>query len=411
MNTQTKPVLSLKEFVPLTALMISLVALSTDAMLPVLDQIGLDLNVRSANDQQFIISALFLGLGVGQMIYGPLSDSTGRRPAIFSGYVIFVIGSIISAVSTNLEIMLVGRVMQGVGAAGPRIVCIALVRDQYEGREMARIMSFVMGVFILVPAMAPAIGQGIYMFFGWREIFVAFLLIAIVAWGWFTVRQPETLPAEKRVRFSVFVIWAGIKETCGSRVAFGYTLISGCIFGSLVGYLSSAQQMFGVIYSITDMFPLYFAVLALSVGLSSVINSHLVIKLGMRLLSSYALIMFSVTSATFFLYATYVGGTPALWINMTYFIIAFLCFGLLFGNLNALAMEPLGHIAGIGAAVIGSLATLISTPLGALIGMMFDGTVLPLVGGFTVLGIVAIALMHWTERGRPGELAVENSNP
>jgi len=391
------------------ALMISLVALSIDAMLPALSHIGVDLGVEAKNDQQLIISALFLGLGVAQMVYGPLSDSIGRKPAIYCGYVIFVIGCIISIVSTNFEIMLVGRVLQGVGAAGPRIVCVALVRDQYEGREMARIMSFVMGVFILVPAMAPAIGQGIMMISGWRAIFLSFLAIAIIAWGWFALRQPETLAPEQRVQFSFFNILSGITETCRNRIAFGYTIIAGFIFAALVGYLSSAQQMFSVIYDITDMFPLYFAVLALSVGLSSVINGRLVMKFGMRMLSAYALIGLTFLSSTFFLYAVTVEGTPTLWLNMAYFIAVFLCFGLLFGNLNALAMEPLGHIAGIGAAVVGSLSTLISALLGALIGQMFDGTVLPLVGGFALLAAMALALMHWIEQGRRRQLAMENS--
>lgn len=400
MNTQTKPALSLAEFVPLMALMISLVALSIDAMLPALDIIGLDLGVTAGNDQQLIISSLFLGLGVGQMIFGPLSDSIGRKPAIYIGYVIFVIGCVISIVSTNLEIMLLGRVLQGVGAAGPRIVCVALVRDQYEGREMARIMSFVMGVFILVPAMAPAIGLGIIMISGWRAIFVSFLLVAVVACGWFALRQSETLPPQKRRTFSLFVIWAGVRETCGNRISFGYTIIAGFIFSALIGYLSSAQQMFSVIFGITNLFPLYFAVLALAVGLSSVINGRLVMRFGMRLLSSYALVSLCVLSVMFFLYAINVDGTPDLWISMAYFIAAFLCFGLLFGNLNALAMEPLGHIAGIGAAVIGSLSTLVSAFLGAMIGYMFDGTVLPLVVSFALLGAMAMALMNWTERGR-----------
>lgn len=405
-NIQTKPTLSLAEFVPLMALMISLVALSIDAMLPALTLMGKDLGVGAVNDQQLIISALFLGLGVAQMIFGPLSDSIGRKPAIYGGYVIFVIGCLISILSTNFEIMLVGRVLQGIGAAGPRIVCVALVRDQYEGREMARIMSFVMGVFILVPAVAPALGQGIIMLSGWRAIFVSFLLIAFIAWGWFAIRQPETLAPERRATFSFFVIWSGVQETCRNRISLGYTLIAGCIFGTLVGYLSSAQQMFATIYAITDLFPLYFAVLALAVGLSSIINGRLVIKFGMRLLSHFALVSLTVLSGVFFLYTMSVGGTPGLWMNMAYFISAFLCFGLLFGNLNALAMEPLGHIAGIGAAVVGSFSTLISAPLGAFIGQLFDGTVQPLVGGFALLAALSLALMYWTERGRQDDLAV-----
>jgi len=408
-NTQCKPAISVGEFVPLMAIMISLVALSTDAMLPALPDIGSDLGVAASNDQQLVISALFLGLGVAQLIYGPLSDSIGRKPAIYGGYVIFVIGCVMSIVSTSFEIMLVGRVLQGVGAAGPRIVCVALVRDQYEGRDMARIMSFIMSVFILVPAVAPAIGQGVIGLSHWRMIFVVFLLLAFVSWLWFAIRQPETLPPDHRVKFSVSVIWSGVKEACRNRVALGYTLVAGLIFGALIGYLASAQQMFAVIYGITDLFPLYFAVLALAIGVSSVINGRLVMKFGMRLLSSYSLGLLTALSMAYFLYARSVGGAPDLGLNMIYFVAVFLCFGLLFGNLNALAMEPLGHIAGVGAAVVGSLSTLISVPLGTLIGQAFDGTILPLVGGFSLLGMMALGLMRWTEQGRRRELATESS--
>ena len=329
MNTQTKPTLTLGEFVPLMALMISLVALSIDAMLPALPNIGHDLGVEAANDQQLVISALFLGFGMAQLVFGPLSDSIGRKPAIHGGYIIFVIGCLMSIYATTFEIMLVGRVLQGVGAAGPRIVCVALVRDQYDGREMARIMSFVMGVFILVPALAPAMGQGVIMLVNWRAIFVVFLVLAFVAWAWFTKRQPETLPPERRVGFSIYVIWSGVKETFSHRIALGYILVSGLIFGALVGYLSSAQQMFSAIYQITELFPAYFAVLALALGLASVINGRLVMKFGMRLLSSYAVMVLTVLSVIFFGYAVFMGGVPPLSLNMAYFIAAFMCFGML----------------------------------------------------------------------------------
>jgi DHA1 family bicyclomycin/chloramphenicol resistance-like MFS transporter len=393
------PSLSRGEFIPLVALMVSLIALSIDAMLPALPRIGSDLNVESANDQQLVVSALFLGFGVGQIFFGPLSDSIGRKRAIYLGYVAFVIGCILSIFSTNFEMMLVGRVLQGVGGASPRIVSIALVRDQYEGREMARIMSFIMGVFILVPALAPAVGQGIALLLDWRGIFVVFLLLASVSWIWFALRQPETLPKSRRVGFSIAIVWAGVRETCGNRIALGYTLVTGLIFAAFVAYLSSAQQMFSAIYGVTDLFPLYFSVLALTIGLSTFVNALLVVNWGMRLLSSYALGTLTIVSLAYFLFAAFTGGAPDFWINMAYFAIVFFAIGMLFGNLNALAMEPLGHIAGVGAAVVGSISTLISVALGAIVGLMFDGTVLPLVGGFALYGALAVIIMYWTEHG------------
>lgn len=391
--------------------MTALIALSIDAMLPALPSIGRDLGAETENDQQLVVSALFFGFAFAQMIFGPLSDSIGRKRSIYMGYGIFLIGCLMSILSTNFDIMLAGRVLQGVGAAGPRIVCLALLRDQYEGREMARIMSFVMAVFILVPALAPALGHGIIMISHWRAIFVVMLILAIASWTWFAVRQPETLPPENRVRFSLKKIWSGVTETCRNRISFGYTLMTGLIFGAFIGYLTTAQQIFSTIYGITDMFPLYFGSLALAIGFSSIINARLVMKVGMRPLLSYSLKAMTVISLLFYGYAVFVDGTPELWLSMGYFGISFLGIGLLFGNFNALAMEPLGHIAGVGAAVVGSLSTLISTLLGWYIGQMFDGTLLPLVGGFALLGTLSMATMWWTEAGRTPELSIENAAP
>ncbi|MCK5621972.1 MAG: MFS transporter, partial [Alphaproteobacteria bacterium] len=205
------------EFVARTALMISLVALSIDAMLPALQEIGADLGVQRDNNAQLAISALFLGLAVGQMIYGPISDSTGRKPPIYFGFALFILGCLLSATATSFPIMLAGRFLQGLGAAGPRIVMIALVRDQYAGRAMARIMSLVMAVFILVPALAPGIGQGILLVAHWRAIFVVFLALALVSLVWFALRQPETLTAGLRAPFSVLRIARAIHETCTHR--------------------------------------------------------------------------------------------------------------------------------------------------------------------------------------------------
>jgi len=401
--TISRSQLSQGEFIPLIAVMISLIALSIDAMLPALAVMGEELGVEGANDQQLIVTALFLGLGVSQMFFGPLSDSIGRKKAIYGGYVIFIIGCAMCIMATTFEVMIAGRVLQGVGAASPRIVSMALVRDLFKGREMARIMSFIMTVFILVPAVAPMIGQGIIIYFDWRAIFVVFLILAFVSWAWFTVRQPETLPPEKRVPFSVFVIWTGIKMTCSLRIALGYTLAAGCIMSSFVGFLSSAPQIFTELFGITEQFPLYFAVLALSFGISSIINGKLVVKLGMQLLSSYAIKILTSVSFLYLIYMATTGGVLTLPLVMIYFIVTFMCVGLLFGNFNALAMEPLGHIAGVGAAVVGSLSTLISVALGGFIGYLFNGTVVPLISGFAILGVVTLSLIVWAERGRIAE--------
>jgi DHA1 family bicyclomycin/chloramphenicol resistance-like MFS transporter len=388
------------EFVTLTALVISLVALSIDIMLPALQQIAGDLGAPRANDSQLILSALFAGLAAGQIVYGPLSDSIGRKPAIHAGLLLFIIGCLMSILATNFTVMLAGRVLQGLGAAGPRSVIVALVRDQYEGRAMARIMSLVMAVFIMVPALAPGIGQIILMVAHWRSIFGFLLAVAVISLIWFALRQPETLAPERRVEFSPSRIAQAVRETCGNRVAFGYTVTSGLIFGAFVGYLNSAQQIFQIKYGLGELFPLYFAVLALSIGGASLVNGRLVMRHGMRRLSAWALGLLTGLSLAFLVPAILADGAPPLWALMTYLVVAFFCIGMLFANFSALAMEPLGHIAGVGAAVVGSLTTVISLILGTIIGQAYDGTVLPLVAGFALLGLVSIAVMRWTESGR-----------
>ncbi len=380
--------------------MISLVALSIDAMLPALQEIGRDLAVQRSNDAQLVVSALFLGLAVGTMVYGPISDSTGRKPAIYAGFALFILGCLLSVAATSFPVMLAGRFLQGLGAAGPRIVAIALVRDHYAGRGMASIMSMVMGVFILVPVLAPAMGQGILMVADWRAIFGMLLALALIALLWFALRQPETLKAERRTPFSVLRIGRAIRETCANRTALGYTIAAGLAFGALVGYLTSAPQVLQIQYGLGARFPLYFAVLALAIGGASWANSRLVMRFGMRRLSGLAVTTLSALSLAFFAIAWMAAGHPPLMAMMAYLMAAFFCMGILFGNFNALAMEPLGHIAGVAASVIGSLTTFISLSLGTVIGQAYDGTVLPLVGGFAALAIASVAVMRWAEGGR-----------
>ena len=395
-----RPALRPAEFVPLIALLMSLVALAIDAMLPALPAIGRDLGAPRPNDVQFVITSLFLGLGLGQMLFGPLSDRIGRKPAIHAGLVLFMAGCLVSIFAPTFEVMIAGRVLQGIGVAGPRIVTMALVRDQYEGRQMARLMSFAMAVFILVPTVAPALGQGILWLGGWRAIFTTFFAIAAVAFAWFTLRQPETLPAERRRPFSVGAIGRAVGEILGIRAALGYTFATGFVFAPFVAYLSSAQQIFQEAYRTGALFPVYFGALALAIGGASLVNGRLVVKHGMRRLSKAAAGSIALISLVAWAGAFAFDGLPPLWLFMTYLLAVFLCIGLVFGNLNALAMEPLGHIAGVGAAVVASLSTFISVPLGALVGQSFDGTMYAQIGAFAVFGAGTFVAMRWAEGGR-----------
>ncbi|MGB5706466.1 MAG: multidrug effflux MFS transporter [Arenicellales bacterium] len=381
-----------REFVALMALSMSMVALAIDAMLPALSQIASDLNVAHDNDRQLVITVLFIGLAIGQIFYGPISDSVGRRAPIYVGFAMFIAGSLIAGMADSFAILLTGRFLQGLGAAGPRIITVAIIRDHSSGREMARVMSLVMMVFILVPAIAPALGQVILLFAEWRMIFLALMLQSVIILIWFHVRQEETLPVEKRRPFSLKVIWQALVEISRSREAVIYTLCAGMIFGAFVGFLNSSQQILQELYGLGVRFPLYFAILALTIGLSSWINSRLVTRLGMRMLSKIALWFIAIIAGLFLLVC--MNTRPSLLWVMLYLMASFFGTGILFGNLNSLAMEPLGHIAGLASSVIGSVTTLVSLSLGFLIGGLYNYTLIPMVAGFGLLSFAALILIH-----------------
>ena len=396
-QTSVTPALRAGEFVPLIALLISLVALAIDAMLPALPAIGEDLGVTNRNDVQFVITSVFLGMSVGQIVFGPLSDRIGRKPAIHAGLVLFMAGCLMSIFARSFEMMIAGRVLQGIGVSSPRVVTMALVRDQYEGRQMARLMSFTMAVFILVPTIAPALGQWIQWLGGWRAIFAVFFAVAAVVFLWFAIRQPETLPSESRRPLSPRAIGGRMVEVMKIRVAMGYTIASGCVFAPFLAYLSTAQQIFQDVYDTGTLFPLYFGALALAVGVASALNGRLVLHYGMRKLSRGAMLLATIASVIGLGLAFVYGGVLPFWLLMAYFLFVFVCVGLLFGNLGALAMQPLGHIAGVGAAVVASLSTLVSVPLGALVGYTFDGTLYALIASYALFGVAALAAMKWAD--------------
>ncbi|MBN1305581.1 MAG: multidrug effflux MFS transporter [Anaerolineales bacterium] len=392
--------LSFIEFVSLMAMMMALTALSTDAMLPALSEIGLDLNIQRENTTQLVVTFLFLGLSVGQIFYGPVSDSTGRKPTIYAGYALYIFGCLLSIFAMNFPVMLAGRFLQGVGISGPRSVIVALIRDQYEGRKMARVMSFIMSVFILVPVIAPSLGQGILLIAHWRSIFAVLLALALGTVTWFAVRQPETLPVERRIPFSARRIIQGFKEVLLNRVSLGYTCAAGLISGAFLGYLNSARQIFQGIYGLGALFAIYFSLVALAIGAASFMNASLVIRYGMRKLSGWAIRSIVVLAVLFIPISLLYNSKPPLGLFLAFLLLSFFCIGILFGNLNSLAMQPVGHIAGIGAAVVGSLTTFASTLLGMAIGQSYNGTILPLVSGFALLGLSSNLVMHWSDRGK-----------
>lgn len=387
------------EFVALVALTTSLVAMSIDTMLPALGTMANELGAAQPNDRQLILSVFFGGMSLGQLVYGPISDSTGRKPALYLGIVLFVVGGIICASTPSFTWLLVGRALSGFGAAGPRIVSMALVRDAHTGAGMARVMSFVQSVFILVPVLAPSAGQAVLIVGNWRAIFAALVVIAILNALWLGLRQPETLPSEGRVPFSLRTIARGCVETFRNRIALGYTLASGFVFGGFISYLSMSQQVFQEQYGLGRKFPLFFGLLASSIGVASFLNGKLVMRFGMRRLARTALFADCVLCGVALIGTVASAGHPPLFAFVAFMMVCFFCNGLLFGNFSARAMEPVGHIAGVASAVIGSVSGTIGLAFGTLFGRAYDGTVLPLVAGFTTAGLLALTVTEFAERG------------
>jgi MFS transporter, DHA1 family, multidrug resistance protein len=388
------------EFVARMALLMSLVALSIDSMLPALGDIAAELGVSNPNDRQLVLTAFFLALGIGQLFYGPVSDATGRKPAVTFGLALYLAGTLLAILATRFDILLFGRFLQGAGAAGPRIVSLALIRDRHGGREMARVFSLIMAVFIMAPVLAPALGQLILQFASWRGIFVALLLLASVALFWFLWRQPETLPPDRRAPLSLHYIAGAVFECLRTRVTMGYSLTSGLVFGAFVVYLVTSQQMYQEIYGLGRLFPLAFAIPAAAIGGASALNARLVMRLGMRRLCRLALRSASMLSLLFVMAVIAAGGLPPLWLLMIYLVVCFFFVGISFGNLNALAMEPLGHIAGVGSALISFIATTVSVAIGTVVGRSYSGTLYPLAFSFAGLVLASVLVVEWTERGR-----------
>lgn len=383
------------EFVALMAFVTCFVAMAIDLMLPALSYIGSDLGVERPNDTQLIISVIFLGVAFGQVLYGPLSDVVGRKPAIYLGFSVFIIGTLMSILAQSMEMMLLGRLFQGLGAAGPRIVTVAIVRDKHKGPQMARVMSLIMTVFILVPVVAPIIGQGILMIADWRMIFVFLLLMALLILGWFGVRLPETLEQDKRQSFSVTKLSDSFKEVIANKTAMAYVISLGLVFGAFLAFLSSVQQVLQDLYELGAAFPFYFAVLAMGIGASNFLNAKLVMRFGMKRLVMFAQVGSSVLSALALLAMVWLGAVPPLWFLMSYFMLLLMGVGLLFGNLNALSMEPFGHIAGLASSFVGVVSTLMAVILGMIVGQAFNGTVVPLMLGFVVLPGIAFFVTRW----------------
>ncbi|EKF19699.1 multidrug effflux MFS transporter [Nitratireductor pacificus] len=395
-----KPTRSLgrAEFIALAAALMALNALAIDIMLPALQQIGAALGVHDENARQYIVTAYVIGLGGGQLVFGPISDRFGRRAPLLIGLALYIGAGFAAAFAPGFEALLALRLVQGVGAATTRVIAVSAIRDVFGGRQMAEVLSLVMMVFMIIPVIAPSIGQLIMIFGDWPEIFMATAILALVFGIWAAIRLPETLAPENRRPLTFVSITQGFGYVLTNRVALCYTLATTCIFGALFGFISSAQQIYTDTYDLADWFPIVFAIGAGLMAVSSFTNSRLVGRIGMRRLSHGALVGFTLVNLVWLALA---------WLDLMPFALFFVLFSLSmfqFGwvgaNFNSIAMEPLGHVAGTAAATLGFVTTLGGGLIGAFIGQAFDGSTVPLALGYFLSGVGALILVLIAERGR-----------
>jgi len=386
------------EFVAFVAAVMAVNALGVDLMLPALPEIGRDLGVADPNQRQWVVTAYMLGFGSGQLLYGPLADRFGRRRVLLVTLVGYAAASLFAGLAGTFGALAGARVLQGLMSASSRVLAVAIVRDSYSGRRMAATMSLATMVFFLIPILAPALGQLILNFGPWRLIFRV-----LAAWGLFVMvwtiwRLPETLPPERRRPLSLSSLGPAYRLTLTNRYSLGYAVAGAMTFGAVVAYVASAQQVFGDVFGERARFGLLFALCAVAMGAASFLNSRLVERLGTRLISQAALVGLIALSAGRLL--TEWAGVETLWTFMTFQALSMTCIGLCGANFGAMAMEPVGRIAGTASSIQGFVTGLGAVAVGGAIGQAFDGTTRPLATGFLLIGLAAFAIVAWVERGR-----------
>ncbi len=389
------------EFVMMMAALMALTALSIDIMLPALPLIRDDMGLADPNQQQLVVTLYMFGFAVGQIVHGPISDTFGRKPVLLIGLAVYAAASLACMLAAHFDTLLAARFAQGIACAAPRVVAIAVVRDIYGGRRMAEVMSFVMMIFIIAPVLAPTLGGGLLLIGTWHVIFAFLTLYSVGVLAWMALRLPDTHPAGAREPISPAWVISAFREAATTRQTLGYTLATGIVFGSMMGYINSAQQIFTEVYDTGRLFPLAFACAAAAISVASVVNARIVGRLGMRRVSHWAISGF-VAFGLLHLGMDAALGPPPLVFFLLLLALTFFCFGLIMPNFNALAMEPMGRIAGTASSFVGALTTGIAALLGWYIGQQYAGNLVPLLLGFVLLGAFAFAVVLVTERGRLG---------
>ncbi|CTQ33824.1 multidrug effflux MFS transporter [Jannaschia rubra] len=389
------------EFVALMAMLSATIAFSIDAMLPALPQIGRELSPGNPNAAQLVIVAFVVGMGAGTLFTGPLSDAVGRKRVMLGGAFLYCVGAALCTVAPTLETMIAGRIVQGLGASGPRVAAQAMIRDLYAGRAMARVSSFVMMTFTLVPAIAPLVGALIIAGFSWRGVFWAFVVFSAATGLWLLIRQPETMPPALRRPLNVTRLRLAAAEVFGDANVRRAIAVQTLVFAILFACITSVQPIYDLTFGRADSFPLWFGIVAVLAGSASFLNARLVVRLGMlwlirRSLSTH--VALSVLLAGAWIAGILPEGAlfPAF---VVWQVATFALAGLSIGNLNAIAMQPMGHIAGMASSVISATATIAAMALVVPIGLAFDGTPLPLILGSLACGAVARLLSQALAEG------------
>ncbi|MEM6626166.1 MAG: multidrug effflux MFS transporter [Pseudomonadota bacterium] len=387
------------EFIALAASLMALNALAIDIMLPALGLIQDDFGFTNDNDRQLVIIIYLMSFGASQLVFGPLTDRFGRRRVLMITLLLYVIAGLACVFVPTYGSLLAARVLQGIGAGATRVVSTSIVRDLYSGRLMAKIMSMVMMVLMAAPMVAPAIGQGVLLVFGeWRAVFWSLAIYGGIVMVWSYVRLPETLPASARKAIDLKNMLAAYKEILSHRIVCGYVLASGFIYGGLFSYIASTEQIFSDIYDAGLAFPIYIGAAALVMSLANMVNSRLVMSWGMRKLSHTAMIGFTCISLLHALTSTL--GVTQFAVFYTFVLTSFFCLGFIGANFSAIAMQPLGALAGTAAAVLGFATTSFAGAIGWILGQTYDGTTAPVFFGHALLGASAIVSVLFVERGR-----------
>ena len=394
LSSPTSNPMSKGEFVALIAMMFATIAFSIDAMLPALPEIGQTLSPDHVNRAQLIITSFVLGMGIGTFFTGPLSDALGRRPVIFGGVLLYILSAAAAWAAESLELALLARLTMGLGAAGPRVVAMAVVRDLYSGREMARVVSVAMMIFTLVPAVAPLLGAGIIAFSSWRGIFVAFVGFAVIIALWMGLRLPETLALSDRRPIRISLMTGALREMI-SHPTVRLSILAQCLcLGMLFTMITLVQPAYDVVFDQAESFPYWFFVVALIAGTGSLLNAMLVVRLGMRRMVTVALAVQIGLSATMLVLETLpLDNTVAFGLFVAWQTSVFFMAGVTLGNLNAMAMEPMGHIAGMAASVMGAISTVAAAAIAAPVGLLFDGSLLPLTAGILAMSLLGFLVM------------------